>query len=261
MGRYSREWWIDKYGEELGLQKRLEWIDKAKCTLKNMVRRYGEEEGEKRWAEFKQKCAKASSRSDIINRLGKEKGEELLNRRAQNKFHLSYWESLFPEDKDKAIDAYIAFQRRDLDFFIRKFAGDVELATSEYEKYLSIKMKKWNVRSSNYEIALRSELKNVGYLDVEDSFRLGRYTVDIKIGNVLIDFYGDFWHANPRRYSASDYHSLWNRTAEKIWESDSIRHEYIKRCGFEHVIVWEVEFNYDKVSTINRLREVIDEHR
>jgi len=44
--------------------------------------------------------------------------------------------------------------------------------------------------------------------------------------NIAVEFYGDFWHANPLIYKEND--SILGVSACEIWERDKIRENEIK---------------------------------
>lgn len=66
-------------------------------------------------------------------------------------------------------------------------------------------------------------------------------SVDIFIPsqNKVIEYYGDYWHCNPSKYSAEFYHDLIKCTADDIWKRDKIRETQILNAGYELEIIWE----------------------
>lgn len=69
-------------------------------------------------------------------------------------------------------------------------------------------------------------------------------SVDIFIPskNLIIEFYGDFWHCNPNKYNSEDYNRCLHKTAKEKWELDIIRENKIKEAGYNLKIVWESDF-------------------
>lgn len=69
-------------------------------------------------------------------------------------------------------------------------------------------------------------------------------SVDIFIPskNLIIEFYGDFWHCNPSKYQSDYYQKYLHKTAAEKWELDSIRETKIKDAGYDLKIVWESDF-------------------
>lgn len=74
---------------------------------------------------------------------------------------------------------------------------------------------------------------------------------------ILIEFLGDYWHANPREYSASDivHHSL---TAADIWLHDSIRCAVLEKAGYTVYEIWESDYTCNKNQTVDFLVNLFD---
>jgi len=89
--------------------------------------------------------------------------------------------------------------------------------------------------------------------------------VDIWLPDIrlVVEIYGDRWHANPHIYVASDLLPLWdgNLTAQEIWDRDNARVDHIKSFGVEVYVIWESEIikNFDTV--MNQLYCVIQDRK
>ena len=57
---------------------------------------------------------------------------------------------------------------------------------------------------------------------------------------LIIEAYGDFWHANPKKYKSSDI-VYDDKTAKEIWEHDSLRIKELETVGYKILIIWEYE--------------------
>ena len=66
----------------------------------------------------------------------------------------------------------------------------------------------------------------------------------------IIEFYGDYWHANPNKFT-EDMISK-NRTAKSIWEIDNKRIEELEKLGYKVLIVWENEVYKNFEDTVNK---------
>jgi hypothetical protein len=66
----------------------------------------------------------------------------------------------------------------------------------------------------------------------------------------IIEFYGDYWHANPNRFIESD--QIKKKTAKHIWEHDASKINALKNAGYKVLIIWESDYNKDKQGTINK---------
>jgi len=112
---------------------------------------------------------------------------------------------------------------------------------------------------SKKESKLLKEISQT-YPDVIGSYVVGRFVCDIFIPslNMVIEFYGDYWHCNPSIYKIDYFHKHKKKIASEIWEEDEIRVDYIKKRGYNLHIIWEKEYknpNYINV-LLNILKNV-----
>lgn len=129
------------------------------------------------------------------------------------------------------------------------------------EEKLEINKKKLykNGMKSKSETNLFNMLLEVTGLNLISQFELPRkdkpeslYVYDIVYNNKIIEFNGDFWHANPNSFMFNDIvkHPRVSKIAEDIWESDKKKCDYANELGYEVLIIWETDFK-------NRKNEVI----
>jgi hypothetical protein len=100
------------------------------------------------------------------------------------------------------------------------------------------------------------------YICVEE--QIGRYIVDFLIPNVcIIEFYGTFWHADPRKFKADDIIRVRNGandnpTAYSIWKRDTDRIKFlVEETKLPCIIVWEDDYRQNKQKTINKVLKKI----
>jgi hypothetical protein len=59
----------------------------------------------------------------------------------------------------------------------------------------------------------------------------------------IIEFYGTYWHASPRKYKPDDIlFKTSNKSAKDIWRKDQERVRNLRASGFEVLIIWEDEY-------------------
>lgn len=230
------EFHIEKYGD------RGEEIYSQRCksravTLENLIRRYGEE-GKKRWESYRAKQSYTESLQYCLDKFGNE-GYRIFVERCKNKqlsldrFTKKYGEVIGKEKWESYRKKYIeSFQRR-----------------SPHSK-----------KSQQFFTKLREKLSN---LTIYDSSNGEKFFVDkngnfasvdffIEEINLVIEYYGDFWHANPAIYSSDDkIHTSY--TAKDIWERDANRLKIFNHT--KTIIVWELNANDDKINELVNLIE------
>ncbi len=74
---------------------------------------------------------------------------------------------------------------------------------------------------------------------------------DLIYNKKIIEFFGDFWHANPTLCEANTVIE-WGVKAEDIWKRDQHRIKILKDMGYQVLIVWEKDFIDNAENTINR---------
>lgn len=83
---------------------------------------------------------------------------------------------------------------------------------------------------------------------------------DIRIDeNIIIEFFGDYWHANPKKFKPEDivHHKL---TAKQIWEYDKKRIDILQSCGFIVIIIWQNDFKKNKDKIFQEILEKISKN-
>lgn len=73
----------------------------------------------------------------------------------------------------------------------------------------------------------------------------------------VIEFFGDYWHCNPRKYKADFYNKNSEKTAQEIWNYDNNKIESIKYCGYDVMIIWEYDYVHDTDNVIAKAREFL----
>ena len=71
--------------------------------------------------------------------------------------------------------------------------------------------------------------------------RIGKYFVDGLINQTVIEYFGDYFHANPRFYQPND--KVLKETAEKRWERDEKRLNTIREKGYDIIKIWENDWH------------------
>lgn len=101
---------------------------------------------------------------------------------------------------------------------------------------------------NNFERRCYTMLKDLGISYKPQHTVNGRFTVDAWVPGqtLVIEFDGDYWHANPVRYPNPSARQQRQRNWDKAQDA------YMTACGFTTVRVWESEMKKD--STMCRQR-------
>jgi len=78
----------------------------------------------------------------------------------------------------------------------------------------------------------------------------------------IIEYNGDSYHANPKKYESSDYpHPFYKEngpTAQEIWTKDKLKREVAESQGFEVLIIWDSEYRKYPQQTLQKCIEFIN---
>lgn len=77
----------------------------------------------------------------------------------------------------------------------------------------------------------------------------------IKKDNRIIEFYGDYWHANPKIYRQDEI-VYYGRKAKDIWEHDKDRLATFSFGGYLVDIIWESDFKENMNYIINKFDQL-----
>ena len=81
---------------------------------------------------------------------------------------------------------------------------------------------------------------------------LNSYVIyDVVHKNCIIEFNGDYWHANPGIYVESAL--IRGSKAVDIWRKDMLKLKTATDLGFKVLTVWEQEFKSNKALTIEKV--------
>lgn len=77
-----------------------------------------------------------------------------------------------------------------------------------------------------------------------------KFIVDIRIGNLIIEADGDYWHGHPRFNPP-------NERQRKQQKRDASRNKYLAACGYDVVRIWESDMSRETVRAILRARDLV----
>jgi very-short-patch-repair endonuclease len=74
---------------------------------------------------------------------------------------------------------------------------------------------------------------------------------------IIIEYYGDYWHANPKIYKPDYFHKSYKINAEDVWERDQKRKHELENLGYKVFVIWEHDFKNNKKETVSKLNRVL----
>ena len=229
-------------------------------TEANYVKKYGEEEGKRRWREYQQKQADSNSFEYKQDKHGwtQEEYDEYNASRAST--IENFIERYGKEEGTLKWDEYCERQRytTSLDYFIETY-GEEE-GIKKYENF-DIQRTQRDRPSSQKELELYNVLTTEYNLSLEKQFKIQpkcRWQYDF--GNLekrkLIEFNGGFYHMDPRFYAPYDINVFMKLTAQHIWDKDARKIQFAKDNGYDVYVVWEEDWKKTKrKETLDKLLE------
>jgi hypothetical protein len=260
---------IEEYGKEDGLRRWRSYCDKQSKTntfeykrdkygmtkeefdkynqsrfntKDNFIQRHGEEKGLVLWEEYCNKQAYAgSSVQYFIDQYGEERGREVWEdvcRRKSNTLEVfieRYGKVEGTKRHQSMIDNKVCFFSKVSQELFR------EIQSGEEGEYFATKGKEYSVYC---EIT-----KSIYFYDFVNT-RLKK----------CIEFHGDCFHANPRKYKAHDTPNPFVKTltSKDIWDVDLKKQQcIIRERGFDFLVVWESDFYSDPARVIEKCKKFL----
>lgn len=115
----------------------------------------------------------------------------------------------------------------------------------------------WNLHDNinNKEDLYFKEFNKEIYLELKSG---DAFVVDFKYNNKIIEFNGDYWHANPNKYNENWINTTINRVAKDIWEKDAIRNNTISK-EYDLLTIWEYDYKKDPDGTLQKCLEFLND--
>ena len=120
---------------------------------------------------------------------------------------------------------------REIGHFLRRSRKTIEYRLYELGLKMPIKNSLLEIQFENF---LKSE--NISYNSQE---KIWKYRVDFIIDNFAIETNGTFWHCDSRIYVKGPKYQIQKDNIRR----DKKKHEYLKKQGYNVIIVWEKDWN------------------
>lgn len=245
--------------------------NRQSVTKEKMIKKYGLNEGEKRWNSYCNKQAETNKFEYKHKKYGMTR-KEFYDYNQSRAVTLENMINRYGEEiGNQKWNEYCDRQRYTTtkEYFIEQY-GETE-GTAKYELFNqkraegSICSKQYSQISEEiFEILLKEfSDHSVNILYGTNEYQvptLGRhyYNLDYYDStlNVVIEFFGDYYHFNPKKYTADTV--LRNTTAQDKWNRDAARLEDIQNTlDCKIIVIWESTYRNDKHGTIEKVIDYI----
>jgi len=212
-------------------------------TLENLIKKYGKNEGEKR---FKKYCDRQAY-TNSLEYLGEEKYKKVNKSKSHSvkNYIERYGEEL---GKIKLVEFYEKIKSsKSYSKISQKLFKKVEELLTEREKeytYYACKNKEYGLLCEN------------------KCFLYDFICTDL---NLCIEYHGDHYHGNPLTYSPDDYlrgRGCTNIKAKEKWNYDEKKINWLKsQRGYDTIVIWDSEWRDNPDLIIKKLTNWINKRR
>lgn len=194
-------------------------------TLSNFVKRHGESVGIRKWDEYCERQRYTTSKEYYIEKYGNVDG-------------IKRWRE-YCKDRAKASNIEFIMERYDLTstgaeslLSERRSGQYVSNGERVFLEYIHTFLTDISYDYNNKQYCIWNQHTNSPmFYDATSTKRMK-----------IIEYNGDYWHANPEKYEKDFVLKQSGASAEEIWERDRLKICSANDRGFEVFTVWENEF-------------------
>lgn len=224
-----------KYGWS---QKQFDAYNKSRAvTLKNLIRKYGEEDGQKRWEKYVEQQHTTKSFEYMCEVYGEKKAIAI------NKSKAITLENFVRKHGEKiGTEKWIEFCKKRSNLY----SEISQKLFDKIDKYLGKKYTTYYATKNNEKCILLSK-----------TYMLDYYIQELRI---CIEFNDTYFHADPRVFSDDDHCSPFNKniTAKEIRAKDEKRYkELFEKCGIKTFVIWEFDYNEENFDVENYIKNTL----
>lgn len=75
---------------------------------------------------------------------------------------------------------------------------------------------------------------------------------------LIVEFFGDYWHHNPKKYSFDWINPSTKRTSLFVYARDNRKIKELASLGYEVVVVWESDWKNEKEQQLKRIKDAFN---
>lgn len=247
-------------------------------TYESMINKWGNDLGEIKWKEYKEKQAltnsfeyksikynwtkndfdtfnksRAITKENLIKKYGENDGikyyDDYVNKQKITK-STEYMIEKYGEEKTKKINASKGLT---IENFIKKYGEEeglrrYEISINNHKNYFSKISQKFfseldNIIAKKYTTYYATKNGEYGVMLNNKTYaRLDYFILEL---NICIEFNGTYYHADPRFFNENDTPNphIKTMTAKQIWENDNTRYKQLKETrNIDTIVVWENDY-------------------
>lgn len=255
-----------------------ELAKRTAVTEKTLTQKYGEEEGKKRWTEYKSKQAKtntyeykkekygwteedfksynksrAATLKNMIERHGEEEGLRLWQEYCDRQAFTNTLEYFIEKegDREKGLEVFLKLNKekansQNPEFIAEKYgvSFDEALKIISSRKTLSFisesekQFVDWLEETMNYKFKYTYKTRQFCRWSYERNQPVFFDIVDPDL-KICIEFNGDYWHCRPKNYFKTRKQPMpFGKTPEEVWRYDIAKRKIMKNLGYKYIVVW-----------------------
>jgi hypothetical protein len=174
-----------------------------------------------------------------------ERAKELYKQR-QTTFTLEKCIKKYGEDEGTKI-----FNNRQEKWLIKLYANFEKYGDGRSPQSKWVDNIKNHLSSNGFKIPLKEK-----WIRVEGTTE--SYSYDLTIGNKIIEFNGDYWHANPSIYQKDWFNKTKKVLASELWEYDAKKIKLAESHGYKVHTIWENDYLQNPKETIQKCLEFLN---
>lgn len=227
--------------------------------------KYGEDEGNKKWNDRK------NDQSKKISILMLDENNREKHKITKEKFLIKYGLELGNIKWDEHVKNRKNF-RTLFESFILKFGEEEgKQKWKEYfcnnirntDSYSKISQTMFDNVYNNIDDNMKNDiyyatLNKEFYLYNNENNKLYYYDFVMNDIKLIIEFHGDFWHANPNIYYENYYHPIKKMTAKEIWKEQENKNNYARTMNYEIIEIWEKDYYKNKNDVLTYCINIIN---
>src|ERR1035437_443956 len=243
------EYYINYLGEEVGgkvYEERRKYFGVKNFFLFLKKYKIVNKESEEKYALYLETINEKVKKNHkvAINKLEyREKLKKAYNHNLHSQIHKDLW-----KDKDyrkKIINSYDSIKRSNnlKKRWSEKESQIIFLNSHNNKNYICNGIKMNSIEFLIAQVLNELEIKWVyekSFFKNNKSYFPDFYLFDY---NIVIECYGDYWHANPEIYNENDKKWKRKKSASDIWKADEDRKKFYEELGIDFCFFWEHEIN------------------